>query len=79
MKTGLSLLLLLLATPLLAGETYTGKCLGVHDGDTISLMKAGRAVKVRLEGIDCPELGQDFGTRAKQFTSGMAFGKDVEV
>jgi endonuclease YncB( thermonuclease family) len=42
-------------------------------------MKAGRAVKIRLEGIDCPELGQDFGTRAKQFTSGMVFGKDVEV
>jgi len=71
--------MLLLATPLLAGETYTGKCVGVHDGDTISVMKAGVAVKIRLEGIDCPELGQDFGTRAKQFTSGMVFGKDVQV
>jgi endonuclease YncB( thermonuclease family) len=74
-----TLLMLLLATPLLAGETYTGKCVGVHDGDTISVMKAGRAVKIRLEGIDCPELGQDFGTRAKQFTSALVFGKDVEV
>lgn len=73
------LLFLLLATPLLAGETYTGKCVGVHDGDTISVMHAGRAVKIRLEGIDCPELGQDFGTRAKQFTSALVFGKDVVV
>jgi endonuclease YncB( thermonuclease family) len=32
-----------------------------------------------LEGIDCPEQGQDFGTRAKQFTSALVFGKDVEV
>jgi len=79
MKVLLALLLLLLTAPLLAGETYTGKCVIVHDGDTISVMKAGRAVKIRLEGIDCPELGQDFGTRAKQFTSGMVFGKDVEV
>jgi micrococcal nuclease len=79
MKARLTLFLFLLTTPLLAGETYTGKCVGVHDGDTISVMKAGKAVKIRLEGIDCPELGQDFGTRAKQFTSALVFGKDVEV
>ena len=42
-------------------------------------MKSGRAVKIRLEGIDCPELGQAFGTRAKQFTSALVFGKDVEI
>jgi micrococcal nuclease len=75
----LSPLLLLLATPLLAGESYTGKCVGVTDGDTISVMKAGKAVKIRLEGIDCPEQGQDFGAKAKQFTSDLVFGKDVEV
>jgi endonuclease YncB( thermonuclease family) len=79
MKSVPALLLLLLTVPLLAGETYSGRCVSVHDGDTISVMKAGRAVKIRLEGIDCPELGQDFGTRAKQFTSGMVYGKDVEV
>jgi endonuclease YncB( thermonuclease family) len=63
----------------LLGETFTGKCVGVSDGDTISVMKAGRAVKIRLEGIDCPELRQDFGTRAKQFTSALVFGKSVQV
>jgi micrococcal nuclease len=71
---------LLIILPLLSSaETYTGKCVGVHDGDTISVMKAGRAAKIRLEGIDCPELGQDFGTRAKQFTSTLVFGKDVQL
>lgn len=78
-RAALSPLLLLAVASLLSAETYTGKCVGVHDGDTISVMKSGRAVKIRLEGIDCPELGQDFGTRAKQFTSGLVFGKDVEV
>jgi endonuclease YncB( thermonuclease family) len=74
------LLLLAFLPPLLLGaDTFTGKCVGVSDGDTISVMKAGMAVKVRLEGIDCPELGQDFGTRAKVFTSGLVFGKDVRV
>jgi endonuclease YncB( thermonuclease family) len=42
-------------------------------------MKSDRAVKIRLEGIDCPELGQDFGTRAKQFTSGMVFGMEAAL
>jgi len=42
-------------------------------------MRKGQAVKVRLHGIDCPEKGQPFGKRAKQFTLDMAFGKEVTV
>lgn len=64
---------------LLSAATFSGKCVGIGDGDTISVMKYGRAIKIRLEGIDCPELGQDFGTRAKKFTSGMVYRKIVEV
>jgi micrococcal nuclease len=79
MRPALPLLLIFLTAFLMADENYTGKCVGVTDGDTILVIKAGRAVKVRLEGIDCPELGQDYGTRAKQFTSMLVFGKDVQV
>ena len=61
------------------GNTFKGKVVGVSDGDTISVMRDGRAVKVRLHGIDCPEKKQPFGTRAKRFTSEMAFGMEVEV
>ena len=77
-----STLILLVLVPLLlcaASTSFTGKCVGVTDGDTISVLKDGKAVKVRLDGIDCPESGQDFGSRAKQFTSDMVFGKTVEV
>jgi endonuclease YncB( thermonuclease family) len=42
-------------------------------------MHAGNAIKIRLEGIDCPEMGQDFGARAKQFTSDLVFGKEVQI
>lgn len=59
--------------------TFSGKCVGISDGDTIAVMKDGRAVKIRIEGIDCPELGQDFGTAAKRFTSTLVFGKVVSV
>jgi hypothetical protein len=45
----------------------------------VAVICASLAYSQQLEGIDCPELGQDFGTRAKQFTSAMVFGKDVQV
>ena len=44
-----------------ASETFTGKLVGVSDGDTISVIRGGQAVKVRLHGIDCPEKKQPFG------------------
>jgi len=73
--------LLILSAPLfsLAADTFTGKVVGVSDGDTIKVMREGRAVKVRLQGIDCPEKKQAYGTRAKQYTSHMAFGNKVTV
>jgi endonuclease YncB( thermonuclease family) len=60
-------------------EQFTGKVVGVTDGDTIKVMRSGKAEKIRLAGIDCPERKQAYGTRAKQFTSDMAFGKVVTV
>lgn len=40
----------------------TGRVVGVHDGDTISVLIAGQSVRVRLAGIDAPERGQPFGS-----------------
>ena len=60
-------------------EDFTGKVVGVSDGDTITVLRGRIPVKIRLHGIDCPVSGQDFGTRAKQATSDLAFGKVVIV
>jgi endonuclease YncB( thermonuclease family) len=60
-------------------QTITGKVVGVADGDTITVLEGTTQYKIRLYGIDTPERGQDFGKRAKQFTSGMVFGKQVRV
>jgi len=62
-----------------AADSFTGKVVGITDGDTIKVLKDGKEVKVRLDGIDCPETGQAFGKRAKQFASDMVFGKEVKV
>lgn len=58
---------------------FVGRVVGVSDGDTIEVLRAGRAVRVRLHGIDCPESRQAYGTRAKQFTAQLVFGKTVAV
>jgi micrococcal nuclease len=55
----------------------TGKVVGVTDGDTVTLRTEDQTLKVRLTGIDTPERGQPFGTRAKQALSGKVFGKTI--
>lgn len=69
---------LLLANPSCA-ERIQGKVVGVSDGDTLKVLSDRRVSSVRLAGIDCPEKKQAFGQRAKQFTSNLAFGRDVVV
>ena len=58
---------------------WSGKCVGISDGDTIKVMHLGKAEKIRLYGIDCPERGQDFGRVAGKFASDKAFGSVVEM
>jgi micrococcal nuclease len=42
-------------------------------------MHEGLEDRIRLYGIDCPEGGQAYGNRAKQFTSQLVFGKSVKI
>ena len=56
-------------------DDFSGRVVGISDGDTISVMHGGRAEKIRLYGINAPEKGQAFGNRAKQFVSAMVFGE----
>ena len=62
-----------------ATAQLVGKVVGVHDGDTLTLRTAADTIKVRLAGIDAPELGQPFGKNAKQALSALVFGKMVIV
>jgi micrococcal nuclease len=61
-------------------DTFTAKVIGVTDGDTIVVLTSDKKqIKIRLEGIDCPESHQDYGERAKQATVKLCFGQDVKV
>ena len=73
------LLFLLLVSHAHAAE-YPAKVVGITDGDTLTVLTTKKTqVKIRLAGIDAPESGQDFGTRAKQAASSLAFGKAVTI
>ena len=55
-----------------------GRVVGVHDGDTITLLDAERRRhKIRLDGIDAPELGQPFGRASKQRLAGLVFNREA--
>lgn len=67
-------------------QSFSGKVISVQDGDTITVLRDGVPERIRLNGIDAPELGrgrfkpaQPFAQRAKQYAGTLAFGKTVQV
>ena len=72
------ILFFLLGNYALAAERLEGKVVGVHDGDTLTLLVAGnKTLRVRMAQIDAPESQQGFGQKSKQSLSDMAFNKYV--
>ena len=70
------LIILILYLPLFA---LSGKVVSIHDGDTITVLQGKQQIKVRLFGIDAPELKQPYGKKSKQFLANLIAGKAVEV
>ena len=60
-------------------HAWTGKVVGISDGDIIKVLRDGKQVKIRLYGVDTPEKAQAFGNKAKQFTAALVAGKVVDV
>ncbi len=42
-----------------AAKTRTAELISVHDGDTITVRDNGKKIRIRLLGIDAPELAQE--------------------
>ena len=79
MKALPALFALTLAAACAGQDSFSAKVVAIHDGDTISVLRGREQVRLRLAGIDCPELHQDFGQRARQLTGRLAFGRVVTV
>lgn len=73
-------LFVLLANTLLLSAQTTGKVVKVADGDTFTILDSyGKSHRIRLYGIDCPELNQPFGKEAKRYTSNLVLQKMVSI
>ncbi|GLI39865.1 thermonuclease family protein [Geobacter hydrogenophilus] len=66
-------------------KTLEGTAVKVLDGDTFLLLTGTRTVKVRLFGLDAPEVrrklrpGQPFGAEAKQALEKKVEGKKISI
>jgi endonuclease YncB( thermonuclease family) len=61
-------------------ERWTGKVVGVADGDTVTVLDAQhRRHRIRLLGIDAPEQNQAYGQKSKQSLSDQVFGHEVTI
>ena len=57
-----------------------GKVINVHDGNTITVLdQDNKKFHIRLQGIDAPELKQEFGAVSQQNLSRMVLGKQVTI
>jgi micrococcal nuclease len=76
---------LMLATAFCVGApgaavaNFEGRVVGIHDGDTLTVRVEGKRVRVRLDGIDAPELGQPYGKSARRSLSELCRGKSASV
>ena len=77
------IVILLISLCLLSGQVYaasfTGKLVKVLDGDTVEVLHDGKAERIRLAQIDCPEKNQPFGQAAKRYVLDVAAQKIVTV
>lgn len=76
-----ALLLSIAALSLISVPSPAQPCvvLSARDGDSLLVRQPdGRAVAVRLYGVDCPELGQPYGDAARDLTRRLV-GQTIEV
>lgn len=56
------------------------KVVSCHDGDTCRVLNSsGKIEKIRLHGIDTPELDQPYGKESRDYLEALIKGKDVKI
>jgi endonuclease YncB( thermonuclease family) len=75
----LFLLALLAPRPVSSESAWTGRVSLVADGDTMEVQRSGRAVRLRLAGVDAPEKYQPYSNQARKFVAGLCLKRRVTV
>jgi endonuclease YncB( thermonuclease family) len=60
-------------------EEFAAKVVEVADGDSIVFEKEGARTSLELYGIKCPELSEDSGSLAREYTRRLVLDKDIAV
>jgi endonuclease YncB( thermonuclease family) len=83
MKRFMSLVVMLLGLLVFnvnATNILQGLVVGVSDGDSLTLLDAEkRQHKIRLQGIDAPEMKQAYGQKSKESLSKLVYNKTIKV
>jgi micrococcal nuclease len=59
---------------------FTAQITTVEDGDSFEVITADKKkIMIRLFGVDCPEDGQGFSSKAKLFVEAMCKGKNLKI
>ena len=59
---------------------FKAKVIHITDGDTITVLNdTNEQIKIRLNGIDCPEKGQAYASNAINFTKNLVAGQPVII
>ena len=57
----------------------SGKVIRVSDGDTILIQSGSQKIRVRMYGIDAPELKQKYGEESKKYLEKRIMDKNVDI
>ncbi len=68
-----------LVTGQVSVKSIKGRVVRIIDGDTFDFLSGSTVYRIRLAGIDCPEKGQPFGSRAKEELGKWCAGKHLIV
>lgn len=61
------------------GKRVSGRVIAVQDGDTLTIQSQNQKFKVRLMGIDAPELDQPYGRVSRDALAAAVLHRDIEV
>lgn len=62
-----------------ANADLAGLVIGIADGDTLTLLRDQKQIKVRLAEIDAPERKQPFGTRSRESLAELCFRRAAKL
>jgi micrococcal nuclease len=75
----LSLLWLLCCIAAVPAQAYRALVVSVHDGDSLRIRRREGTERIRLAGVDAPELEQPLGIEARSLTERLTLGQTVTI